>query len=128
MADDISVLLIDDEVTLRTMVRHRLEKRDGYTVHLAKNGAKGLKLARKKAPTIILLDWMMPGMSGIEVLQNLRKTPKTASIPVYMLTAKGKMGDAEKAFAAGADGYFTKPIDLKELSESLRRRLDELGQ
>ena len=127
MTEDISVLVIDDDVTIRTMVKFRLGKREGYRVFEAKDGPAGLKIAEKKRPTLILLDWMMPGMDGLEVLKRLKKGGKTSSIPTYMLTAKGKMGDAEKAFAAGADGYFTKPIDLDELSKRIRTRLRELG-
>ena len=117
----------DDPISRRVLEVNLLEW--GYEVMVASDGSEAWEIIQQhESPSLIISDWMMPGMSGIEVLQNLRKTPKTASIPVYMLTAKGKMGDAEKAFAAGADGYFTKPIDLKELSERLRRRLDELGQ
>ncbi len=125
MSENVSILVIDDDVTVRGLVQARLGKRDGHEVLAAADGAAGLKIAARKTPDLILLDWMMPGMDGLEVLARLKDQPKTAQIPVYMLTAKGMMADVEKAFALGADGYFTKPIALDQLSQRVRKALKE---
>ena len=119
------ILVIDDDITVHGLVKSRLEKRDGLQVLSAEDGPAGLKLAAKKPPSLILLDWMMPGMDGLEVLAQLKEQGKTAWIPVYMLTGKGLMADIEEAFALGADGYFTKPIRLSELSDRVRKALKE---
>jgi len=114
------ILVIDDDAVQRGLVVARLGKRDGHEVLAAPDGPSGIKLAEKKRPDLILLDWMMPGMDGMQVLSALQKQKKTASIPVYMFTAKGMMRDVEVALAQGAQGYFTKPIDLDGLSSRIR--------
>ena len=86
----------------------------------AANGPSGIKLALKMQPDLILLDWVMPEMDGLQVLAALQKQAKTASIPVYMFTTKGMMGDVEEALAGGAEGYFTKPVDTDELSSRIK--------
>lgn len=121
-----SILLIDDDITVHGVVKSRLEKRDGYKVLLAEDGPTGLKLAARNSPDLILLDWMMPEMDGLEVLAELKKKRKTSKIPVYMLTGKGIMKDVETACEAGADGYFTKPIRLTELSERIKKALKKI--
>jgi DNA-binding response OmpR family regulator len=118
-----TILVIDDDVTLHAQIIARLEKVDGYVVLTEDNGACGLKTAERTSPDIILLDWMMPGMNGLEVLKALKNKSNTSRIPIYMLTGKGMMSDVEKAFDLGVDGYFTKPIALGKLSQRVRKAL-----
>jgi len=123
MAKHMSVLIIEDEVTTRNILRARLEKRDGYRVYMAEDGETGLKLAAAKKPHIILLDWIMPGIDGVETLKHLKSNKNTKDIPVYMLTGKSLMEDVEAAFEEGAKGYFSKPIYPGDLSAKVRKAL-----
>jgi len=114
MSELISILVIEDEeLTLKALKRSL--KVYGFTVHVAKDGPTGIKLAKKERPTLILLDWMMPDMDGLEVLSELKHNKKTKDIPVFMLTGKGMIGDLDKAFEIGVDDYITKPLDLTDL-------------
>jgi len=83
------------------------------------------EVARAKKPDVILLDWMMPEMNGLEVLSELKHNGKTEDIPVFMLTAKEIMGDIERAFEIGADDYLTKPFDPAQLGKTIKRKLKE---
>lgn len=125
MRSKVSILVIDDDETVHGLVTYQLANKDGHRVLTAGDGPTGLKIAAGERPSLILLDWMMPGMDGLEVLTRLKERPETAPIPVYMLTAKGMMADVEKAFALGADGYFTKPIALGELGRRVHKALSE---
>jgi len=119
------VLLIDDDRIVRELVKHWLYI-DGFEVCTAEDGPSGIKAARKNKPHLILLDIMMPGMDGLEVLFNLKLYKKTRDIPVFMLTAKSSMGDMEAAFAKGADDYITKPFAGKELGKIIKAKLEKL--
>ena len=119
------VLIVDDDDTTLVMLKVRLEKVDGYQVELASNGKQGVELAVEKNPNLILLDWDMPIMTGVEALKELQLQRKTAEIPVIMLTARGKMADVEMALALGAVDYVTKPVDFTELSRKLDRYVAE---
>ena len=119
-----SVLVIDDDKIQCSIVKARLGKQDGFDIHTTLDGKSGLKFAQKKKPDLILLDWMMPKMDGIEVLKELKANSDTKSIPVFMFTAKNMMGDVQDATDLGAVGYFTKPIDLALLST---RVIETLG-
>ncbi|MAG98212.1 MAG: response regulator [Alphaproteobacteria bacterium] len=120
-----SILVIDDDVTVRALIKARMgaarDGNEGYQVLLAENGARGLELAAEQRPGLILLDWMMPGMGGLEVLSRLKTTPATADIPVVMLTAKKLMGDIERALEQGAEWYLTKPVDLDKLIRRVKQ-------
>ena len=118
-----TILLVEDEDHIRTVVEYNL-KRDGFDVYKAGDGAVGLELARRVLPDVVLLDWMMPEMDGLEVLTELKRDKSTAHIPVFMLTAKGMAGDMEKAFELGADDYITKPFDPRLLGQTIRRKLN----
>ncbi len=118
-----TILVIDDDATLHSLVKARLEQRDGHKVLSEMSGPAGLKVIKKSTPDLILLDWMMPEMSGLEVLKALKDKESTSKIPIYMLTGKGVMADIEEAFSLGADGYFTKPIALGDLSQKIRKAL-----
>lgn len=124
MKKPIPVLLIEDEAFARKALRRSL-KAHGFRVHLAKDGQEGLRLARKIKPTLILLDWMMPEMDGMEVLSELKHNKKTRPIPVFMLTAKGMIGDLDHAFEMGVDDYITKPLDLMRLGGLVKAKWEK---
>jgi DNA-binding response OmpR family regulator len=119
MDTKISVLVIEDEEDIRKVVEYRL-KSDGFDVYSAADGPTGLKIAEDKTPDVILLDWVMPKMSGLEVLCNLKQNERTRDIIVIMLTAKNMMDDVSTAFANGADDYIPKPFDGAELGQKIR--------
>ena len=120
-----SVLLIEDEEHIRAIVEYNL-KMDGIEVYLAEDGPTGLNIATTKEPDVILLDWMLPGMDGLKVLEKLKADQRTKSIPVVMLTVKRMMRDVGKALYAGADDYIVKPFDPEELAEVLRHKLESI--
>lgn len=122
MSDIIRVLVIEDEVNIRMILQYNL-KMDGFDVHVANNGREGLDMVNKVRPQLILCDWMMPEMDGLEVVKQLKGNPKTQEIPIFMLTAKGMNGDVEQAFKHGADDYITKPFDPTKLAEQIREKL-----
>jgi len=123
MSKRISVLVIEDEQHVLNILEHNL-KLDGFDVFLADGGHKGLELAHQVSPDVILLDWMMPEMDGLQVLSQLKKDPKTRNIPVFMLTAKKTPLDVGQAICEGVDGYFTKPFDAVKLARTLRHKLE----
>jgi len=124
MSKRIPVLVIEDEKSIRMVLEYNL-RLDGFEVYLAEDGPTGLELAREKKPKVILLDWMMPEMDGLEVLSELKYDKRTEHIPVFMLTAKGMIGDIERAFALGADDYITKPFEPVELGHTIKTKLKE---
>ena len=109
-----TVLLCDDEDVLRTLVRATLESED-YSIIEASDGEQSLELARALHPRVVVLDMMMPGRSGLEVLRELRSDPDLEGIPVVMLTARARVADRDAAIAAGADRYLAKPFSPLEL-------------
>ena len=125
MKKPIPVLVVEDEAFARKTVRRSL-KSHGFRVHLAKDGPEGLRLARQIKPALILLDWMMPEMDGMEVLSELKHNRKTRHIPVFMLTAKGMIGDLDHAFEMGVDDYVTKPLDLMRLGGMVKAKWERL--
>lgn len=114
------ILIIDDSDSVRTMVEARLAT-EGFAVIAAEDATSGLATARTSKPDLILLDWMLPDLSGIEVLNRLKGDPSTSGIVVYMMTSKNLMGNVEQALARGADGYITKPFTLRELSQKVAK-------
>ncbi len=120
-----TVVVIDDDATVRTALENTLGK-DIYTVISCDDGPSGIKAAKKKKPDLILLDWMMPGMDGLDVLCELKKTGKISQIPVFMLTGKGDIGDIEKAFNLGADDYITKPFTCSKIVEIVTTKLEKI--
>ena len=109
-----TILIIEDERDLADLVAFNLEK-EGYRTLTALDGANGLELARSQPPDLILLDLMLPGMMGMEVCKILKKSKKTAHIPVIMLTARGEEIDRVVGFEVGADDYVVKPFSTREL-------------
>ena len=117
-------MVVEDEENIRNILEYSL-RLDGFEVYLAENGIVALELTRKHKFKVILLDWMMPEMNGLEVLSELKHNRKTENIPVFMLTAKGALSDLDRAYNTGVDGYFTKPFDMKQLGSTIKRKMKE---
>lgn len=117
------ILIVDDDPALMRLVRIRLAKRDGYDVHIAPNGERALEVAIELKPDLILLDWKMPGISGLEVLRKLKKLQEMESTAFIMMTSCNLIGDLEQAFALGADSYLIKPVRLELLSQKVKETL-----
>ncbi len=109
-----TILVIDDERDLIDLVRYNLEK-EGFEVIAATDGQSGLEVASKHAPDLVVLDLMMPGFDGLQVCQRLRADPRTARMPVIMLTAKATEADRIVGLELGADDYITKPFSPREV-------------
>jgi DNA-binding response OmpR family regulator len=109
-----SVLVVDDDPDVCDLVTYKLEQ-SGFEVRRASDGDAALREVAKRIPDLVLLDVMMPGISGLEVLERLRSAPATAAIPVVMLTAKAQENDVERGFELGADDYVVKPFSPREL-------------
>jgi two-component system phosphate regulon response regulator PhoB len=109
-----TVLVVEDEADLAEVVRYNLE-REGYRCRCVVDGTSALAEVRRERPDLLILDRMLPGMSGDEVISKLRREPTTAGIPVLMLTAKAEESDELIGFALGADDYVTKPFSMKRL-------------
>ena len=113
------VLLVEDEIALVELLRYTLE-RSGYRVTAAGDGEEALAAVRDDRPDIVLLDWMLPSMPGIEVCRQLRRGAATSNIPIVMLTARGEEGDRIRGLDAGADDYVAKPFSPSELVARMR--------
>ena len=113
------VLVVDDEEDILELVKYNLAK-DGFDVDGAATGEEALAAARSKHPDLVVLDLMLPGIDGLEVCRRLKKDPKTESIPVVMLTAKGEETDVVAGLELGADDYVTKPFSPRILSARVR--------
>jgi two-component system, OmpR family, alkaline phosphatase synthesis response regulator PhoP len=109
-----TILVIDDERDLIDLVRYNLEK-EGYDVIAATDGQSGLEVATKHAPDLVVLDLMMPGIDGLQICQRLRADPRTARMPIIMLTAKATEADRIVGLELGADDYITKPFSPREV-------------
>lgn len=119
-----TILVVDDEKDIVDLITYNLQ-RNGYDVLCALNGTEALELAQKHAPDLVVLDLMLPGIDGTEVARRLKADPRTASLPIIMLTAKGEETDVVVGLTLGADDYVTKPFSMKillaRLSSVLRR-------
>lgn len=109
-----SVLIVEDEVAIVTMLRYNLEK-EGFKVLSTGDGDEAVTLVKEHLPDIIVLDWMLPGMSGIEICKQIRWNNDTKNIPVIMLSARGEEGDRIRGLDVGADDYMVKPFSPSEL-------------
>lgn len=110
-----NVLVVDDDPDIRELVAFKLEQM-GHTVTAEADGESGLAAALATIPDLILLDVMMPKLTGIEVCQKLREDASTARVPVILITAKAQEVDVERGFVAGADDYIVKPFSPRELA------------
>ena len=109
-----SILLVEDEAAIREMVQHALS-RAGFETRAVADAVHADREIEQLPPDLILLDWMLPGVSGLEFARRLRRSDATRKIPLIMLTAKGEEGDKLSGFDAGADDYVVKPFSVKEL-------------
>jgi two-component system phosphate regulon response regulator PhoB len=108
------ILIVEDEPAIREMIAFAL-RTQSYTPISAQDGKEALQAIAEKIPDLILLDWMLPGMSGIELVKRFRKDENTRHIPIIMLTAKGEEADRLMGFENGADDYVVKPFSAREL-------------
>ncbi len=108
------IFIVEDEPSIATLVKYNLEK-ENYKVFISNNGEEGLKEIKKIEPDLILLDWMLPDLSGIEICRSLKKDKKFKFIPIIMLTAKGQEEDKVLGLNTGADDYLVKPFSHSEL-------------
>ncbi len=114
-----SVLIVEDEAAIVTLLRYNLE-REGFRVHSTGDGEEAITMVKEYKPDIIVLDWMLPSMSGIDVCKQLRWSPETKSIPIIMLSARGEEGDRIRGLDSGADDYLVKPFSPAELIARIR--------
>jgi two-component system, OmpR family, phosphate regulon response regulator PhoB len=110
-----SVLVVDDDPDVCDLVTYKLEQ-SGFDVRRASDGDAALQEVSVELPDLVLLDIMMPGISGLEVLQRWRSDEATAGLPVILLTAKAQENDVERGFELGADDYVVKPFSPRELA------------
>ncbi len=113
------ILVVEDEDALVTLLRYNLEA-EGFTVDVAYDGEEALTAISEQLPDLVLLDWMMPKLSGIEVCRAIRADREAANIPIIMLTARGEEADRIRGLDTGADDYLVKPFSPKELVARVR--------
>ena len=134
------ILIVDDDPAILRLLSTNLKAR-GYEVVTAIDGAQALEIAHREKPDLIVLDIMLPKMSGFEVCKRLKKDPKTSDIPIIMVTALNELGDIERGIDSGTDDFLTKPVNkwelitrvktmlkLKHLSDKLERTLAYLSE
>jgi two-component system phosphate regulon response regulator PhoB len=119
------ILVVEDEDALATLLQYNLEK-EGYRVGLAGDGEEALTQVDERLPDVVVLDWMLPKVSGIEVCRRLRANAKTRNLPIIMLTARGEESDRVRGLDTGADDYLVKPFAMTELTARLRAVLRRL--
>ena len=115
MSKHLSILAIDDDRMIREILQSALSQA-GHYVYTAKDGPSGLEIAQNQKLDVILLDWMMPGMNGMEVLKRLKHDEETRHVSVFMLTAKDSLDDIDQAVSLGVDDYIVKPFNASEVS------------
>ena len=113
------VVLVEDELNIAEAIRFLLS-REGWRVETLANGSSALKVIRKAMPDLVMLDVMLPGRSGFEILQDLRADPELQALPVLMLTARGQSRDREMAERAGVSRFMTKPLSNAEMLDAVR--------
>jgi len=116
------ILIIEDESAIREMLGYALMK-DGYSFLEAADVEQARPILMHEKPDLILMDWMLPGMSGVDYARRVRNSPETRDIPIIMLTARGEEADKVRALDTGADDYITKPFSTKELLARIRALL-----
>ena len=114
-----NVLVVEDEDALAALLQYNLDK-EGYRVTVAADGEEALMLVDERPPDLVVLDWMLPKVSGVEVCRRLRARPETRSLPVIMLTARGEETDRIRGLDTGADDYVIKPFSMSELAARIR--------
>ncbi|OGO04702.1 MAG: hypothetical protein A2Y73_01280 [Chloroflexi bacterium RBG_13_56_8] len=121
------ILVVDDDKDVAETIRRSLRRAE-YEVLVTHRGADALQIIREEHPDLVLLDILMPGMSGVEVCRHMRANPELERIPILFLTAKGEIADKIEGFEAGADDYVPKPFDLRELELRVRALLRRTQQ
>jgi len=117
-----NVMIVEDEEALAMLLRYNLEA-EGYDVDTLARGDEAETALKEKVPDLIVLDWMLPGLSGIELCRRLRARPDTRQLPVIMLTARGEESERVRGLATGADDYMVKPFSVPELIARVRALL-----
>lgn len=113
------IFIIEDEPSIIQLIQHNLEK-NGFIVSSSINGNDGLKELKKFQPDLLLLDWMLPDLSGVEICKSIRKDNSFKNLPIIMLTAKGEEEDKIKGLDSGVDDYLTKPFSFNELKSRIK--------
>ena len=116
------ILIVEDEEPLTLLLRYNLES-EGYQVDAVARGDEADTRLKESVPDLIVLDWMLPGLSGIELCRRLRTRPETKSLPIIMLTARGEESERVRGLATGADDYIVKPFSVPELLARVRALL-----
>jgi two-component system phosphate regulon response regulator PhoB len=119
------LLLVEDDANLTELLRYNLE-REGYDVLHSADGEEALVMAAEERPDVVILDWMIPNLPGIEVCRRLRRSSETANTPILMLTARAEEPDRIRGLETGADDYITKPFSPRELSARIKAVLRRL--
>ena len=118
----VRILIVEDEESLTLLLRYNLEK-EGFLVEAVARGDEAEIRLKERTPDLVLLDWMLPGVSGIELCRRLRARPETQNLPIIMLTARGEEFDRVRGLATGADDYVVKPFSVPELMARVRAAL-----
>ena len=118
------IMVVDDEPYIARVIKFKLEQ-EGYTVISANDGQSGLQKIREEKPDLVLLDVMMPGLSGYEVCQKIKEDAELAGIPVVILTAKGQERDREQGLTMGPSDYITKPFSPNRLLELVKSMIGD---
>lgn len=116
------ILIVEDEDALSMLLRYNLEA-EGYEVDTAARGDEADTRLKERLPDLVVLDWMLPGISGIELCRRLRARPETRQLPILMLTARGEESEKVRGLATGADDYVVKPFSVPELLERVKALL-----
>jgi DNA-binding response OmpR family regulator len=121
------ILIVDDEEYILRLVSYNL-KTEGYEVIMANNGMKGIEQAIQNLPDLILLDFMLPDMTGLDLCKKLRSNPRTKDIIIVFMSAKGQTKDFAQAQLAGADDYITKPFIPDDLIDQVKMNIEKIGK
>ena len=120
------ILIVEDEPAIVTMLEYNLQS-EGYETIVATDGAQALTMVEKERPSLILLDWVLPKITGVEVCRQIRRKSQNSEIPIIMLTARGEESDKVLGLKLGADDYITKPFSLPELNARIKAVLRRVG-
>ena len=126
MGDAKSILIVEDEDNIALALDH-LMRREGYSLSRVASGADAIPAITRDRPDLVLLDVMLPEVSGYEICQSVRLDPALNDVKILMMTARGNEMERRKGLALGADGFISKPFDVADLMAEVRRLLSETG-